>query len=455
MRSALLYTGMLVVAVLAVFGLAHLGDGLVAPTLSAEMGEVARKAGGSSAATLLLALTVVVVSARVCGALVRRFLGQPPVVGEIAAGILLGPSALRALWPELGEGLIAPAALPALKSLSQLGVVLFMFLVGLELDTRLLVGRAREAIAVSHASIVAPFVLGVAAALWLYPRYGVAGTGFVAFALFCGAALSVTAFPVLARILADHGLTRTPLGVTAIACAAADDVTAWALLAGVVALAQVEYEAFLTTFVGICAYGALVVVVLRPALRRLDRASDLQDTTRFAALMVLVLFSAWATESAGVHALFGAFVLGALVPTDGALARCVVPRLQDAVTVLLLPTFFVVTGLRTDLGGLTSSDDLWALALLLGVATLGKLGGTWVAGLAVGMPSRQAAALGLLMNTRGLMGLVVLDVGLGMGLLSPQLYTLFVLVALATTALTGPLLKRLVSPAASETGDPR
>jgi Kef-type K+ transport system membrane component KefB len=190
-------------------------------------------------------------------------------VGEIAAGILLGPSALRALWPELGEGLIAPAALPALKSLSQLGVVLFMFLVGLELDTRLLVGRAREAIAVSHASIVAPFVLGVAAALWLYPRYGVAGTGFVAFALFCGAALSVTAFPVLARILADHGLTRTPLGVTAIACAAADDVTAWALLAGVVALAQVEYEAFLTTFVGICAYGALVVVVLRPALRRL------------------------------------------------------------------------------------------------------------------------------------------------------------------------------------------
>lgn len=463
MRPAMLYTGMLVLAAFAVVGVVQLGDGLVAPKSTVEMGEVARKAGGSSTAALILALTVVVVSARVCGSLARRYLGQPAVVGEIAAGILLGPSALRALWPELGEGLIAPSALPPLKSLSQLGVVLFMFLVGVGLDTRLLVGRAREAIAVSHASIVAPFVLGVAAALWLYPRYGVSGTGFGSFALFCGAALSVTAFPVLARILADQGLTRTPLGVTAIACAAADDVTAWALLAGVVALAKVEYEAFLTTFVGICAYGVLVVAVLRPALRKLESATALQETTRFAALMVLVLFSAWCTETAGVHALFGAFVLGALIPTDGALARCVEPRLQDAVSVLLLPTFFVVTGLRTDVGGLSTADDLWALALIFGVATLGKLGGTWLAGLAVGMTSRRATALGLLMNTRGLMGLVVLDVGLGMGLLSPQLYTLFVLVALATTALTGPLVKKVIghddaatlSPEASGAGDPR
>ena len=240
-------------------------------------------------------------------------------------------------------------------------------------------------------------------------------------------------------------------------------MTAWALLAGVVALAKVEYEAFLTTFVGICAYGVLVVAVLRPALRKLESATSLQETTRFAALMVLVLFSAWCTETAGVHALFGAFVLGALIPTDGALARCVEPRLQDAVSVLLLPTFFVVTGLRTDVGGLSTADDLWALALIFGVATLGKLGGTWLAGLAVGMTSRRATALGLLMNTRGLMGLVVLDVGLGMGLLSPQLYTLFVLVALATTALTGPLVKTVIgpddaatlSPEASGAGDRR
>jgi len=451
MRALVLYVGLLVVAALVGWGVLSAGHGLAAQGLSPDAltsGSGAHGAQSAGIGQIALALAVVVAAARGAGMLAQRALGQPPVVGEIAAGILLGPSLLRGVAPDIAEALVPLSTLPALGTLAQLGVVLFMALVGVELDPRALSGRARETLAVSHAGIVVPFTLGGSAALWLYPRLGVPGTDFTAFALFCGAALSVTAFPVLARILADQGLTRTPLGVTAIACAAADDVTAWALLAGVVALTRADSGALLVTLGGVAAFGAFVWFGLRRALAWLEGHGALSDTSRFAGFLGLALVSAWATELAGVHALFGAFVAGAFVPADGRLAQAVTTRLRDLVGVLLLPTFFVVTGLRTDVGSLNGADDLRALGVLLSVAVLGKLGGTWLAGLWVGMSSRFAASLGLLMNTRGLMGLVVLDVGLSMGLLSPRLFTLFVLVALLTTAMTGPLLRRL-SPAAS------
>jgi len=454
MRALVLYVGLLVAAALVAWGVVSAGGGLVA-TGAAPMGVATASSGkGAGIGHVALALAVVVAAARFSGLLAQRLLGQPPVVGEIAAGILLGPSLLRGVAPDVAEALVPLSTLPALGTLAQLGVVLFMALVGVELDPRALSGRARETLAVSHAGIVVPFTLGGAAALWLYPRLGVSGTDFTAFALFCGAAFSVTAFPVLARILADQGLTRTPLGVTAIACAAADDVTAWALLAGVVALTRADSGALVTTLVGVVAFGAVAWFALRRALEWLERHATLSETSRFAGFLGLALVSAWATELIGVHALFGAFVTGASVNADGRIAAAVTARLRDLVGVLLLPTFFVVTGLRTDVGSLDGAADLLALGVLLAVAVLGKLGGTWLAGLWVGMPSRFAAALGLLMNTRGLMGLVVLDVGLSMGLLSPRLFTLFVLVALLTTAMTGPLLRRL-SPVASAGGDPR
>jgi Kef-type K+ transport system membrane component KefB len=222
----------------------------------------------------------------------------------------------------------------------------------------------------------------------------------------------------------------------------------------VVALTRADSGALVTTLVGVVAFGAVAWFALRRALEWLERHATLSETSRFAGFLGLALVSAWATELIGVHALFGAFVTGAFVNADGRIAAAVTARLRDLVGVLLLPTFFVVTGLRTDVGSLDGAADLLALGVLLAVAVLGKLGGTWLAGLWVGMPSRFAAALGLLMNTRGLMGLVVLDVGLSMGLLSPRLFTLFVLVALLTTAMTGPLLRRL-SPVASAGGDPR
>lgn len=454
MRALLLYVGLLVAAVIVGWGVVQAGVGLEAPQWTA--GAVGAGVGdkGASIGHIVLALAVVVAAARGLGALAQRLLGQPPVVGEIAAGILLGPSLLRGVAPEVAEALVPLSVMPALSTLAQLGVVLFMALVGVELDPRALSGRGRETLAVSHAGIVVPFTLGGVAALWFYPRLGVTGTDFPAFALFCGAALSVTAFPVLARILSDQGLTRTPLGVTAIACAAADDVTAWALLAGVVALTRAEGGALLVTLGGVALFGACAWWGARRALAWLEGHAAMSDTARFAGFLGLALLSAWATEQAGVHALFGAFVVGALTPAEGRLAAVVASRMKDLVGVLLLPTFFVVTGLRTDVGGLEGASDAVALGVLLAVAVLGKLGGTWLAGLWVGMPSRFAAALGLLMNTRGLMGLVVLDVGLSMGLLSPRLFTLFVLVALATTAMTGPLLRRL-SPAASAEGGPR
>jgi Kef-type K+ transport system membrane component KefB len=320
-------------------------------------------------------------------------------------------------------------------------VLLFLFLVGLEIDLALLAHRGRTSVAVSHASIVTPFLLGAVLALHLYPRLATSDVPFSVFSLFLGVSLSVTAFPVLARILTDRGLQGSPLGTMALACAAVDDVTAWCLLAFVVGYAGAEPGQALLTLALAAGYVALMVAFVRPAVgwfaRRQEARDEISQGT-MAMVFLALLLSALATEAIGIHALFGAFLLGALVPHDSALARRVRGRLEDVVIVLLLPAFFAFVGLRTEIGVVRGIGD-WALCgLIVVVASLGKFGGSAVAARLTGAPWREAAALGALMNTRGLMELVVLNIGLDLGVLSPRLFAMLVIMALVTTLATTP-----------------
>lgn len=394
--------------------------------------------------TLIVQVAVVVVAARAVGWLFRRF-GQPQVVGEMVAGILLGPSLLGWAAPTASAWLFPPDSLGFLSALSQVGLLFFMFLVGLELDPRLLRDRGHAALVTSHVSIIAPFVLGAALALFLYPRLSDDGVPFVGFALFMGAAMSVTAFPVLARILRERGLLRTRVGAVTIACAAVDDVTAWCILAGVVVLVRsgaAELPLWVTVG-GSLAFAGAMVWAVRPLLARMEhaflrRGAVTQDM--LAAILLLVLAAAWTTEWLGVHALFGAFVAGAVMPKGESFVHALNEKLEDVTVVLLLPLFFAFTGLRTAFG-LVSGAEMWGYtALIVLVAVAGKFGGSALAARATGMSWREAGALGVLMNTRGLMELVILNIGLDIGVISPALFAMMVLMALFTTFMTSPLL---------------
>jgi Kef-type K+ transport system membrane component KefB len=393
---------------------------------------------------LIAQIAVILVAARAAGAAFRR-LGQPQVVGEMAAGILLGPSLLGWLAPGLSQALFPSSSLGFLNSISQVGLLLFMFLVGLELDTGALRRGGRTAVVASHASIAAPFALGVLLALYLYPRLSSPGVPLGGFALFMGAAMSVTAFPVLARILTERGLLRTRLGALTIACAAVDDVTAWCILAGIVVLVRSGEEAFplWLTLAGSAVFVAAMVFAVKPALGRFEafvrgRGGLTHDGTAF--VILLVLASAWVTEWLGIHALFGAFLAGAIMPRAPDLARDLAARFESVTVVLFLPIFFAFTGLRTSVG-LVSGAEMWLYcALIVAVAVAGKLGGSAVAARATGLPWREATALGVLMNTRGLMELVILNIGLDIGVISPALFSMMVVMALVTTVMTTPLL---------------
>jgi Kef-type K+ transport system membrane component KefB/nucleotide-binding universal stress UspA family protein len=395
--------------------------------------------------TLILQIAVVLIAARLSGWLFRR-MGQPQVMGEMVAGFLLGPSIFGWLSPDLWARIFPPGSLTHLGPLSQIGVLLFMFLVGLDLDPRLLRNRGHAAVVTSHASIVVPFLLGSLLALYLYPRLSDSSVRFDEFALFMGAAMSVTAFPVLARILAERNLLRTRLGAVTIACAAVDDVTAWVILAGVVALARVDAgdHSLGFTLGGSVVYVALMVYAVRPALGRLEayyhsRGHLTQDMLALA--LVALTLSAYTTEWLGIHALFGAFLLGAIMPKDSGFVHELTEKLQDVTVVFLLPLFFAVTGLRTSIG-LVSGAEMWIdCALIVAVAVVGKFGGSAIAARLMGLSWREAGALGALMNTRGLIQLVFLTVGLEIGIISPALFTMMVLMALATTFMTSPLLE--------------
>jgi K+:H+ antiporter len=447
-RAVAIYTLLLSAAVAAVLAIRHLGADLQAPPPSPLARPDPHGAAPDVLLRLLLALLVVILAARALGVVFRR-LHQPPVIGEVVAGILLGPSFLGAFAPSATAFLFPANVLPLLGILSQVGVILFMFLVGLELDAGPLRRRTHAVVAISHASIALPFVLGTALALALYPRFATSDVPFGTFALFLGVAMSITAFPVLARILRDHGIDRTPIGVLAISAAAVDDVTAWCLLAIVIGVARGQEAGGLVAIGLALLYAALMWTVVRPLLRRVVQRHDAGARGTVALVLVGVVASALATESIGIHALFGAFLLGALVPHDSRLARDLAGRIEDVVLVLLLPAFFAVTGLRTRLGLLGTWEHwLWFLAVLA-VACAGKLVGAAVPARLTGLSWRDATSLGILMNTRGLMELIVLNIGLELGLISGALFALMVLMAVATTISTGPFLELLMPRARS------
>jgi Kef-type K+ transport system membrane component KefB len=424
-------------------------------TPSSNATSAARTVGGSvpDLPLLIAQIIVILIAARLVGALVRR-LGQPQVVGEMLAGIALGPSVLGTQLPAVSAVLFPPNSLGFLNALSQIGLLVFMFLVGLELDPKVLRERGRSAVVISHASIVAPFLLGSILAIALYPTLAGARVTFTGFALFMGAAMSVTAFPVLARILSERRLTRTPIGAVAIACAAVDDVTAWCILAAVVVIvragggdATAAGIPLWVTIGGSVAYGILMVTAGRRGLRVLEnryaaRGRITQDS--IAVLIVAMLASAWITERLGVHALFGAFLVGAISPKTEGFVRAVLERFEDTMVVLLLPLFFAFTGLRTEITLIDGAHAWLVCALVIGVAIIGKVGGSAIAARATAMPWRDAAVIGVLLNTRGLMELVILNVGLDIGVISRELFAMMVLMALATTFMTTPLVAWLL-----------
>jgi len=395
--------------------------------------------------TLLLQIGVILVVARALGWIFHRF-HQPKVVGEMAAGILLGPSLLGWIAPGAASTLFPEGSLEPLRVLSQVGLILFMFLVGLELDTRGLRGRGRAVVVTSYFGILAPFLLGILLAFHLYTRLSDPGVKFTHFALFLGTAMSITAFPVLARILIERDLLQSRVGTVAIACAAADDVTAWHLLAAVVLLTR---AAGLSFPFWMAALGSLATIVLlwlvaRPALRGLGAIYRRRGTVTpdlLALILLIMLACAWATERLGIHAVFGAFLAGVILPKERGFVEAVSEKLKDLTVVLLLPLFFAFTGLRTSIG-LLSGPALWIdCVLVIAVATAGKFGGVSLAARLTGSGWREAAALGILMNTRGLMELVILNVGRDVGVISAPLFAMMVLMALVTTFLTTPLLE--------------
>lgn len=395
--------------------------------------------------TLLLQVAVILAVSRIVGWLFRK-IHQRQVIGEMVAGILLGPSLLGWLAPNVSAVLFPPASLGFLSALSQIGLLVFMFLIGLELDPQTLRGRSHAAVVTSHVSIIFPFVLGSLLSLYLYPRLSDDSVSFTNFTLFMGTAMSITAFPVLARILTERNMQRTPLGVLTIACAAVDDVTAWCILAGVVLLVRTSEGPipFWLTLLGSLGYITIMLFGVRRLLRRFEllyrkRGAITQDM--LAIMLLLVLASGWTTEWLGIHALFGAFIVGAIMPKESDFVQALLEKLNDFAVVLLLPLFFAFTGLRASVGLLNGGEMWFYFALILIAAIVGKFGGSTLAARATGSPWREASALGILMNTRGLIELVALNIGYDIGVISPTLFTMLVLMALITTFMTSPLLE--------------
>ena len=451
-RLATVYVLVVAAVLLAVTAVVHFGSLWLSPPTAAAIGETVGAARPMSAhasagplspiATLLLQLLVIISVAHVLSQLARR-IGQPPVVGEMIAGIALGPTLFGRIWPEGAAFIFPPASLGTLQLMSQFGVILYLFTVGLNVNVSHLRRRAHVAVAISHFSIILPFALGVLAAVGLYGSYAPADTDFGAFALFIGIAMSVTAFPVLARILDDRHLSRTPLGSTALTCAAVDDITAWALLAVIIAFVTSggTMAALLTTVGGSVAFVVLMIYVIQPLLAAsFGRQQAIFTAPRMSVVLAIMFAAALATELAGAHALFGAFVAGTIVPAAGRLRENLRTRLDSLCAVVFLPIFFVFTGLRTEIGMLRDPVSWLVCAGVILIAIAGKLLGTMLAARWTGLSWYPAFVLGALMNTRGLMELIVLNVGLDLGILSPRMFTMLVLMALTTTAMTCPLI---------------
>ena len=393
---------------------------------------------------LLVQLILIVLLARVFGALFVK-MGQPAVIGEMVAGIVLGPSLFGALAPGTYEFVFPANSFGALRMLSQVGVILFMYVVGMELDLGHLRGRANTAIMVSHVSIVLPYFLGVLFSYFIYQTYASANATFLAFSLFMGIAMSITAFPVLARILDERGLTPTFLGSTALSCAAVDDISAWTILAFVVAIVKSNGVASsITTIFLLLVFLPIMFFGIKPLLNRFVAARPKLITNpahgTVVAILVLVFSCALFTEVIGIHAFFGAFVAGIAMPADSQFRAHLKERLENFSSAFLLPLFFAFTGLRTQIGLLNGWSGWAVCGGLILFATVGKFGGSMITARFTRMDWHDSFSLGALMNTRGLVELIVLNIGLDLRILSPQVFAMMVIMALVTTFMTAPLL---------------
>jgi Kef-type K+ transport system membrane component KefB len=393
---------------------------------------------------LIAQIATILLVSRLVGWLFQRF-HQPRVIGEMVAGILLGPSLLGWAAPGVAAALFPPASLGYLNALSQIGLLIFMFLVGLELDLEQLRKLGRAAMTTSLTSIIAPFILGFLLAIYLYPKLSDPSVNFTGFALFMSIAMSITAFPVLARILTERDLLRSKAGSVAITCAAVDDVMAWTILAGIIVLIRSSSPP-LPLWITLAGLGLFVLVMMVGVRRGLQKLVALYESRGglthdiLAIVLLLVMASGWMTEFLGVHALFGAFLAGAIMPRHHELSRELWQRCEALVVTLLLPLFFAFTGLRSSIFLISGAQMWFYCAVIIALAIIGKLGGSMVAARINGMSWREATAIGVLMNTRGLVELVILNIGLDLGLLSPTLFSIMVLMALVTTFMTSPLL---------------
>ncbi|MDQ6528991.1 cation:proton antiporter [Flavobacterium sp. LHD-85] len=394
-------------------------------------------------AILLAQIVTIILVARLFGWFFRK-IGQPSVIGEMIAGIVLGPSLVGMYFPEFSATLFPKESLGNLQFLSQIGLILFMFVIGMELDLKVLKNKAHDAVVISHASIVIPFALGLSLAYYIYEIYAPMGVEFSSFGLFMGIAMSITAFPVLARIVQERGMQKTKLGTIAITCAAADDITAWCILAVVIAIVKAGSLSSSLYVIGMAIlYVIIMLKIVRPFLKRVGDLNATRESLNkpvVAIFFITLLISAYASELIGIHALFGAFLAGAIMPENNKFRNIFIEKVEDVSIIVLLPLFFVFTGLRTQIG-LLNDPELWKVTgLIILVAVVGKFFGSALAAKFMGQNWKDSLAIGALMNTRGLMELVVLNIGYDLGVLSTEIFTMMVIMALVTTFMTGPAL---------------
>ncbi len=394
-------------------------------------------------AILLGQIVAIIIAARFFGYLAKK-IRQPAVVGEVIAGIVLGPSLLALYFPDFAASLFPAQSLGNLQLLSQIGLILFMFVIGMELDLTVLRNKAHDAVVVSHASIIVPFALGVGFAYFTYETFAPQSINFTSFALFMGIAMSITAFPVLARIVQERGIQKTKLGTIVITCAAADDITAWCILAAVIAIVKAgSFGSSLFIILMAVGYVFVMLKVVRPFLKRIgDLHTSRENLSQpiVAIFFITLILSSYVTELIGIHALFGAFMTGAIIPENAKFRNIFIEKVEDVSVVLLLPLFFVFTGLRTQIG-LLNEPSLWVTCgIIIVVAVTGKFVGSAIAAKFVGQSWKDSLAIGALMNTRGLMELVVLNIGYDLGVLTPEVFAMMVIMALVTTMMTGPAL---------------
>ena len=394
-------------------------------------------------ALVLAQIVVIIIVSRIFGFFFSK-IHQPTVIGEIIAGIALGPSLLGTILPEFSQALFPENSLGNLSLLSQVGLILFMFMVGMELDIKVLKNKVKDAVVVSNAGILIPFTLGICLAYYIYGHFAPVGVPFLSFGLFLGMAMSITAFPVLARIVQERGIHRTRLGALVITCAAIDDISAWCMLAAIIAIAKAgSFLSSLYVILLSVVYIILMIKVIRPFLKRVgDLHTSLENLSKpvVAIFFLTLLISSYTTEIIGIHALFGAFLAGTIMPENSKFRNIFIQKIEDISLVLLLPLFFVYTGLRTQIG-LLNDIYLWQITgLIVLVAITGKFIGSAFASKIMGQNWRDSLTIGALMNTRGLMELVVLNIGYDLGILSPKVFSMMVIMALVTTFMTGPAL---------------